>query len=148
MYFQTIRMISSSACSLVGFSQPKPASQQCFSLTINQHQPAQISPETNQRTGRMTEGNIWPSGISHERRITFTSVAVTCMIACMMTIAHWTPLNQSRPNQSTLRHRKILSVVWVNFQKWICTHRNCARHTHTQQLQQQQRQQRTDELNR
>jgi hypothetical protein len=24
------------------------------------------------------------------------------MIACMMAIAHWTPLNQSRPNQSTL----------------------------------------------
>ena len=41
-------------CSLVGFSQPKPASQQCFSLTINQHQPAQTSPETNQRTGRTT----------------------------------------------------------------------------------------------
>ena len=41
-----------SACSLVGFSQPKPVSQQCFSLTINQHQPAQTSPETNQRTGR------------------------------------------------------------------------------------------------
>ena len=40
-------------CSLVGFSQPKPASQQCFSLTINQHQPAQTSPETNQRTGRL-----------------------------------------------------------------------------------------------
>ena len=42
-----------SACSLVGFSQPKPTSQQCFPLTINQHQPAQTSPEINQRTGRM-----------------------------------------------------------------------------------------------
>jgi len=40
------------ACSLVGFSQLKPASQQYFSLTINQHQPAQTSSETNQRTGR------------------------------------------------------------------------------------------------
>ena len=40
------------ACSLVGFSQPKPASQQCFPLTINQHQPVQTSPEINQRTGR------------------------------------------------------------------------------------------------
>jgi len=38
-------------CSLVGFSQPKLVSQQCFALTINQHQPAQTSSETNQRTG-------------------------------------------------------------------------------------------------
>ena len=38
---------------LVGFSQPKPASQQCFPLTTNQHRPAQINPETNQRTGRL-----------------------------------------------------------------------------------------------
>jgi len=37
-------------CSLVGFSQPKPASQQCFSLTKNQHQPVQTSTSTNQRT--------------------------------------------------------------------------------------------------
>ena len=37
------------SCSLVGFSQPKPTSQQCFSLTTNQHQLAQTSLETNQR---------------------------------------------------------------------------------------------------
>jgi len=42
------------ACSLVGFSQPKPASQQCFPLTKNQHQPAQTSTSTNQRTGPTT----------------------------------------------------------------------------------------------
>ena len=29
--------------------------QQYFSLTTNQHQPVQISPETNQRTDRMTK---------------------------------------------------------------------------------------------
>jgi len=39
------------ACSLVGFSQPKPASQQCFPLTKNQHELAQTSTSTNQRTG-------------------------------------------------------------------------------------------------
>jgi len=37
-----------SACSFVGSP-----SQQYFSLTINQHQSAQTSPETNQRTGRL-----------------------------------------------------------------------------------------------
>lgn len=35
----------------------------------------------------MTEGNICISDISHERRITFTSAAVTCMIACMMAMS-------------------------------------------------------------
>ena len=30
-----------SACPLIDFSQPKPVSQQCFLLIINQHQPAQ-----------------------------------------------------------------------------------------------------------
>ena len=39
-------------CSLIGFSQVYSTSQQCFSLTTNQHQLAQISPETNQRTRR------------------------------------------------------------------------------------------------
>ena len=43
------------ACSLVGFSQPKPASQQCFPLTKNQHQPAQTSTSTSQRTGLQVE---------------------------------------------------------------------------------------------
>jgi len=45
-------MWSFSACSFVDFSQPKPASQQYFSLTANQHQSIQTSPEINQRTGR------------------------------------------------------------------------------------------------
>ena len=36
-------------CSLVGFSQTYLTSQQCFSLTTNQHQPAQTSSETNQQ---------------------------------------------------------------------------------------------------
>jgi len=38
------------------FSQPKPASQQYFSLTKNQHQPAQTSTSTNQRTDPLLEG--------------------------------------------------------------------------------------------
>jgi len=46
MYFSNITV-----CSLVGFSQSKPASQHCFPLTKNQHQPAQTSISTNQRTG-------------------------------------------------------------------------------------------------
>ena len=45
-----LKCICLSACSLIGFSQPKSASQQCFPLPTNQHQSAQISPETNQRT--------------------------------------------------------------------------------------------------
>ena len=43
------------AYSFVGFSQPKPTSKQCFSLTTNQYQLAQTSPETNQRTGRLCQ---------------------------------------------------------------------------------------------
>ena len=39
-----------SPCSLVGFSQAYSTSQECFPLTTNQHQPAQTSLETNQRT--------------------------------------------------------------------------------------------------
>jgi len=50
-------------CSLVGFSQPKTASQQYFSLTTNQHQPAQTSPETNQRTGRLILDPTFQKGI-------------------------------------------------------------------------------------
>ena len=43
------------ACSLVGFSQPKSASQQCFLLTKNQQQPAQTSTSINQQTGPKSE---------------------------------------------------------------------------------------------
>jgi len=66
----------------------------------------------------MTEGNTLPSGLTHERRITFTSVAVTCMIACMMAIAHWTPRHSSinRDQINPLRGpRKILSVLLDEF---------------------------------
>ena len=41
------------ACSLIGFSQPKPASKQCFPLIKYQHQPAQTSTSTNQRALRL-----------------------------------------------------------------------------------------------
>jgi len=43
-------LTSAPAYSLVGFNQPKPASQQYFSFTKNQHQPAQTSTSSNQRT--------------------------------------------------------------------------------------------------
>ena len=54
-----------SGCSLVGFSQPKPASQQYFPLTINQHQPVQTSPETNQWTGRDVSVFCFPVNLKH-----------------------------------------------------------------------------------
>ncbi|XP_066334786.1 uncharacterized protein [Miscanthus floridulus] len=46
-------LVAGPSTSLQFSGQPKPASQQCFSLTTNQHQPAQTSSETNQRIGRL-----------------------------------------------------------------------------------------------
>ena len=67
MHIEIMIVSALSACLLVGFSQPKPASQQCFLLTINQHQPVQTSSETNQRTGRM-------SALIDARVVVFSSV--------------------------------------------------------------------------
>ena len=57
-----------SACSLVGFSQPKPTSQQCFSLTKNQHQPAQTSTSPNQQTGYVSSYKHKNTSAQHSTR--------------------------------------------------------------------------------